>query len=651
MAAPAIPGFGELIEIGRGGFSRVYRAREFEFDRFVAVKVLNDPIKDGSTAAVFERECRTMGRLLHHPNIVTVIRSAFTDDDRPCIVMELFHEGSYHQLLRQSGPVGLKDLLAMGVKIAGALLTAHEAKVLHGDVKPGNIFRSRFAEPALGDFGIASFVRGNAERATRGFSVHYAAPDLIDGTPTTSSDQYSLAASLFTLALGRRPFESSESAAGDTNEQIMLRVLRDPVPRLPDRFPDAFTDALWRAMSKDPDNRWVSLIEFADRLNAAEAELGLATTRLPLDTGIISPDRRSAETQQHPNLRRSADPRVSAGPVEPGDRQAPSVDAERGAAAHLTRAGPDAGPDESAGLSREDSFDAYASGLNVAGIVVLSGGRTEPVDADLIIGRHPATQPLKAHQRAVIHGHDDRTVSRRQFELRVQGSLVTAVNVGSSTAAVMAADGTMLDLATGGSRRLEGGDTLFYGADRWLRFESAGASREAPSRSSAVAGASPQRRRGGEAAEGSAVTDGAAADGATQDRLPDRPPNPSEAPDSGSVLGRPARAAGIMFSDDRVERLDADLIVGRSPRSEPLESHQRAVLQGEGDRTVSRRHVELRSREGQVIAAVVGRGAVVQRADGTVHEQQQGAECVLDPGDILHYGSACWLRYADAADA
>lgn len=586
MAVPEILGFGELTEIGRGGFSRVYRAREFEFDRLVAVKVLNDPIRDGATAAVFERECRTMGRLLHHPNIVTVIKSAFTSEDQPCIVMDLFHAGSYQHLLRQPGQIDVGDLLSMGVKIAGALSTAHAAKVLHGDVKPGNVFRSKFGEPALGDFGIASFVRSSAGQAARGFSVHYAPPDLIDGAPSARSDQYSLAAMLFTLALGRRPFEASDSDAGDSNEQVLMRVLKEPVPRLPHQFPAALTEALWRAMSKDPDNRFGDLAEFAARLNAAEAELGLSPTAMPFD----------------------------------------------------------AVRDDAGAPGGDDSFDAYAVGLGVAGMVVLSDGRTEPVDADLVIGRHPGTQPLEPHQRGVVHGRDDRTVSRRQLQLRVRGSQVIAANVGAR-AAVIAADGIMADLATGDSRRLKRGDTIVYGTDQWLRFEAAGAHAgppaAAPLRRDAPVRLPQTRHRDSSEAED--------ADRATQDQGPDLDQARASASRAGasSVHDGTQRglAAEVRFSDGRVERLDADLVIGRAPRSKPLAPGQRAVVQGERDRTVSRRHVVLRSHAGRLVAEVLGRGAVVQRADGTVHELQASAEHLLDPGDILHYGSACWLRY------
>ena len=188
---PEVPGYGDLREIGSGGYSRVYRARQFEFERPVAIKVLNNRLKDSTAVAAFERECRTMGALWDHPNIVTVFASAFTSDERPCIVMKLFHEGSYSQVLRRAGPVVLDELLLLSVKVAGALATAHREGVVHGDVKPQNIFKSKFGEPALGDFGISTFVGRQDEDAPRGFSVHYAAPELIEGTPGPAADQYS----------------------------------------------------------------------------------------------------------------------------------------------------------------------------------------------------------------------------------------------------------------------------------------------------------------------------------------------------------------------------------------------------------------------------------------------------------------------------
>ena len=439
MTAPEVSGFGDLREIGRGGYSRVYEALEFEFDRLVAIKVLNEPIKDGNTAAAFERECRTMGRLVHHPNIVTIIKSAFTTDDQPCIVMELFHEGSYFQMMRDAGPIEIGEVLRVGVKLAGALATAHEAGILHGDVKPHNVFRSRFGEPALGDFGIATLVSRHSGRLPRGFSVHYAAPDLVDGMPSAVSDQYSLAATLYTMAFGRRPFEPPDSAASEPSEETLLRVLRDPVPRLPNQFPGALAGALWRAMAKDPDYRFESLQEFAAELNAAEAELGLAVTALPADRGM-QPSTVTSNWTEGNSL----------------TEEPTSVDEY---SLHATAA-------SSMGLQEPETkvFEETA----VAGSIVLSDGREERLDAELIIGRRPESEPLQPNERAVVHGAADRAVSRRHFEVSLEDGNVMARLLGRS-AVVERSDGSIKVLTTGSSVTLQQGDALHYGSECWLR--------------------------------------------------------------------------------------------------------------------------------------------------------------------------------------
>ena len=279
---PRIDGYSDLREIGSGGFSRVYEAHQREFGRQVAVKVLNSRLVDEAGVAAFERECRSMGVLSMHPNIVTVLASAFTSDKRPCIVMDLFPGGDYMSSLRTRGPVPLADLLSLGVRMSGALATAHEHGVVHGDVKPQNIFKSNFGDPALGDFGIATLYGPGADQAPVGLSAHYAAPELIEsGTATTgpASDQYALAATIFTLATGRRPFESDVK---ETPQQVILRALSEPVPRLPGRFPRALGDVLLRAMARDPNRRYPDLAALGSALAEVERALGYQVTRLPL---------------------------------------------------------------------------------------------------------------------------------------------------------------------------------------------------------------------------------------------------------------------------------------------------------------------------------------------------------------------------------
>ena len=279
---PTIEGYGALREIGRGGFSRVYEALQFEFQRWVAIKVLTERLESAEEIADFERECRLTGVLSRHPNIVTVLASALTEEQRPCIVMELFPHGSYLNILKRTGPLGLEDLLSLAVRISGALATAHRQGMVHGDVKPQNIFRSEFGSAALGDFGIATLMHQRTEAAKTRLSLYYAAPELVDsGVSATSpfADQYSLAATIYTLATGLRPFESE---AGDTTGQLLARMLSEPAPRLGEEFPASLDDALSQAMAREPQHRHRDVVAFAAAIAKVEQELGLRPTEIPL---------------------------------------------------------------------------------------------------------------------------------------------------------------------------------------------------------------------------------------------------------------------------------------------------------------------------------------------------------------------------------
>ena len=279
--AAIVEGYGALREIGWGGFSRVYEAIQFEFRRWVAVKVLNDRLDSDARRADFERECRLMGALSRHPNIVTVFASAFTSDHRPCIVMELFPHGSYLNILERFGPLDLEELLSLTVQVSGALATAHHQGIVHGDVKPQNIFRSEFGSASLGDFGIATLMHLRMVASKTRLSLRYAAPELVEhGVSATSpfADQYSLAATVYTLATGLPPF------AGDTADTTgeMLARASDPAPRLGGEFPKAFDDALWQAMAREPQDRHRDVAGFAAAIARVEQELGLKPTQLPI---------------------------------------------------------------------------------------------------------------------------------------------------------------------------------------------------------------------------------------------------------------------------------------------------------------------------------------------------------------------------------
>jgi serine/threonine protein kinase len=150
-----VPGYQDVEQIGAGGFGAVYRARQPAFDRTVAVKVLNGRLDDEATLRRFQRECQALGSVSSHPNIVPVYDAGGTPQGQPYMVMAFIRRGSLAQRLAVAGRLPWTEVAELGVKLAGALHSAHLAGVLHRDIKPENILVSDYGEPLLADFGIA----------------------------------------------------------------------------------------------------------------------------------------------------------------------------------------------------------------------------------------------------------------------------------------------------------------------------------------------------------------------------------------------------------------------------------------------------------------------------------------------------------------
>jgi hypothetical protein len=279
---PRVEGFEVLRLIGSGGFSRVYEAVQLGgIDRHVAIKILNTRFENEQEQRKFENECRVMGAL-SHPNIVTVYLTAFTDDDRPCIVMELF-AGSLGDVER----LELAEVIAVGASIADALDSAHAKNVFHRDIKPDNIFIGMDGHPALGDFGISTNVHGRSVSGAHGFTMEYTPPELFTGedSPRGSRDIYSLGATLFRLASGEIPFP--EMSSDRDRRDSIRRLLTVPTPRLilpvgPEppasvaRAAPAFADLIQQCMAKSPDDRPPTAGEVRDRLRTIQTSGGVA---------------------------------------------------------------------------------------------------------------------------------------------------------------------------------------------------------------------------------------------------------------------------------------------------------------------------------------------------------------------------------------
>lgn len=267
-----IPGIDDAVTAGRRGLATVYRARQPAHQRAVTVKILDDT--DDLHRTRWERECRAIGILSGHPNIVTLYESGRTRDGAPFLVTEHLRGGSLAERLERTGPVPWVEVLDIGVKLAGAVATAHRAGVLHRDLSPLSVELSAYGDPRLADFGIARLVDGRDTIGAISTSLDHAAPETIGlGEVTAASDQYSLAATLSTLIRGEPPFAGKPDADR-----------ADPPPSVvPFGAPPDLDAVLARALAEDPLARHRDVAAFGEALREVQRSVGLPPTTMVVE--------------------------------------------------------------------------------------------------------------------------------------------------------------------------------------------------------------------------------------------------------------------------------------------------------------------------------------------------------------------------------
>jgi non-specific serine/threonine protein kinase len=271
--------FDDADEIGRGGFGIVFRCRQAALGREVAVKVLTAELHQNRER--FLREQRAMGVLTGHPNIVGVLHVGETESGYPYLVMQYHRPGSLDARIHHLGALPPEEVLRLGVKLAGALETAHRAGILHRDIKPANILYTDFGEPALSDFGIAH-ITGGFKTATGVFtgSPAFTAPEILSGDPPSqASDVYGLGATLFAALTGHAAFERR------SGEQVIaqfLRIASESAPDLRERgVPDVVAAIVGMAMARDPYDR-PSVVELCTEIQRVQALHGFPVDEMAL---------------------------------------------------------------------------------------------------------------------------------------------------------------------------------------------------------------------------------------------------------------------------------------------------------------------------------------------------------------------------------
>src|SRR5216683_2037760 len=271
-AARVLGGRYRLLErIDAGGAGEVWRARDLRLDRDVAVKILGASADDAFRVR-FADEARRAAAV-SHPNVVTVFDEG-REGKESFMVMEFVRGKTLRDVVAERGPLPPHEATRLVAQVAAALDAAHEAGVIHCDVKPANVIVDEQGRAKLTDFGVARAARGPREHELIG-TARYIAPERVMGEPATErSDVFSLGLVAYELIAGRPAF-------GEMETEDLLRLRLDaPPPSLRSARVGVSEDVdavVRRALSRDPAERPASAGGFARELLAA-VERGDATS-------------------------------------------------------------------------------------------------------------------------------------------------------------------------------------------------------------------------------------------------------------------------------------------------------------------------------------------------------------------------------------
>ena len=217
----------EIIKsIGEGGMANVYLAQDTVLERKVAIKVLRGDLADNEKfIRRFQREAKSVSDL-SHPNIVEVY-DVGEEDGQHYIVMEYIDGKTLKQLLQKRGTLTVPEVVDIMTQLTDGMAAAHDAYIIHRDIKPQNIMILDNGMIKITDFGIATSMNATQLTQTNSVmgSVHYLPPEQAAGqTATIKSDIYSLGILMYELLTGSVPFK------GDNAVEIALKQMKERIP-------------------------------------------------------------------------------------------------------------------------------------------------------------------------------------------------------------------------------------------------------------------------------------------------------------------------------------------------------------------------------------------------------------------------------------
>ncbi|MCP4891745.1 MAG: serine/threonine protein kinase [Planctomycetaceae bacterium] len=324
-----VPGYDILGLVGRGGMGVVYRAKQLDLDRIVALKtVLISNISSSTVAARFEREAKALARL-QHPNIVQALNFG-KHLGRYYFAMEYVMGRSCEQALHQEGRLTPEAAWSIARQVASGLLHAFRQNVIHRDIKPANLLLLQAPEGSMAaggeevvkitDFGLAMFADAEPEqmRLTTGDKIMgspaYMSPEQFGGEAVDyRADIYSLGATVWHLIFGTPPFQGKNLASLLSQKSQPIQADRRS---LPIQISDDQWQLLMRMLNPDPAHRpssYDELIADIDRLSVELSTMGGPISGM-LDLAAIS----DQQTMAAPAVRSTkVDPQDVAAPADP----------------------------------------------------------------------------------------------------------------------------------------------------------------------------------------------------------------------------------------------------------------------------------------------------------------------------------------------
>ena len=263
--------------LGQGGFAEAYLGEHLLLGTMVAIKVLHTQVTQKDVAQ-FQQEARLLASL-KHPHIVRVFDFGI-EGRTPYIVMDYAPNGTMRTRHAKGTRLSVPTVVGYIKQISQALQYAHDRKVVHRDIKPENMLIGEYGEILLSDFGIALIAQSSLYQSTKDAAgtVAYMAPEQFRSRPEQASDQYALATVVYEWLSGAVPFtEGDWIQLGYQHNYEPVPPLRASIPTLP----TTVEQVVLKALAKQPEARFPTVLAFAQALEAASQQPGIHPPTLP----------------------------------------------------------------------------------------------------------------------------------------------------------------------------------------------------------------------------------------------------------------------------------------------------------------------------------------------------------------------------------